>query len=62
MSAKQLRQKSAAELQKELLDLIYFHGYTQAEAAQKLKIPLGTVKTRVRAAVNELRKLFRVHL
>ena len=46
--------------QKELLDLIYFNGYTQAEAAQKLKIPLGTVKTRVRAAVNELRKLFRV--
>jgi RNA polymerase sigma-70 factor (ECF subfamily) len=45
--------------QKELIDLIYFYGFTQAEAAVKLKIPLGTVKTRVRNAVSELRKYFR---
>lgn len=45
--------------QKELIDLIYFYGYTQAEAAAKLKMPLGTVKTRVRTAVSELRKIFR---
>lgn len=44
--------------QRELVDLIYFYGYTQAEAAEKLKIPLGTVKTRVRQAIGELRKLF----
>ena len=45
--------------QKELIDLIYFMGFTQAEAAEKLKMPLGTVKTRVRTAILELRKLFR---
>jgi RNA polymerase sigma-70 factor (ECF subfamily) len=45
--------------QKELIDLIYFYGYTQAEAAKKLKMPLGTVKTRVRTAVSELRKIFK---
>ncbi len=44
--------------QKELIDLIYFEGFTQAEAASKLKMPLGTVKTRVRSAMVELRKLF----
>jgi RNA polymerase sigma factor (sigma-70 family) len=44
--------------QKELIDLIYFMGFTQAEAAAKLRMPLGTVKTRVRSAIIELRKLF----
>src|SRR5690606_9731472 len=44
--------------QKELADLIIFMGYTQAEAAQKLKMPMGTVKTRVRSAILELRNLF----
>jgi RNA polymerase sigma-70 factor (ECF subfamily) len=44
--------------QKELIDLIYFYGYTQAEAAEKMKMPLGTVKTRVRSAIGELRKYF----
>jgi RNA polymerase sigma-70 factor (ECF subfamily) len=43
---------------KAIIDLIYFKGYTQSEAAEELNIPLGTVKTRVRAAVNELRLLF----
>ncbi|RYD80110.1 MAG: sigma-70 family RNA polymerase sigma factor [Sphingobacteriales bacterium] len=46
--------------QKELIDLIYFKGFTQAEAAEKLKMPLGTVKTRVRSAMTELRKLFQL--
>jgi RNA polymerase sigma factor (sigma-70 family) len=44
--------------QKELLDLMYFRGYTQSEISQEFGIPLGTVKTRVRAAVNKLRGLF----
>ena len=43
---------------KALIDLIYFKGYTQSEAAEELNMPLGTVKTRLRAAVNELRLLF----
>jgi RNA polymerase sigma factor (sigma-70 family) len=44
--------------QKELLDLMYFRGYTQSEISEEFGIPLGTVKTRVRAAVNKLRGLF----
>ena len=39
-----------------LIDLIYFKGFTQEETAKELNIPLGTVKTRVRAAIMELRK------
>ncbi|MFL5763906.1 MAG: RNA polymerase sigma factor [Bacteroidia bacterium] len=39
-----------------LIDLIYFKGYTQEETAKELNIPLGTVKTRVRAAIMHLRE------
>lgn len=58
MDIKALTDKLRPE-QKELIDLIYFSGYTQAEAADKLKMPLGTVKTRVRSAIGELRTYFR---
>ena len=34
------------EAQREVLELAYFQGYTQAEIAVALDIPLGTVKTR----------------
>lgn len=43
---------------KQLLDIIYFKGYTHIEAAEALGLPLGTVKTRLRAAIMELRKNF----
>lgn len=44
--------------QKQILDLIYFHGYTQAEVSDELQIPLGTVKSKIRLAVKELRIYF----
>ncbi len=44
--------------QKIILDLIYFKGYTHLEAADELCIPLGTIKTRLRMAVIQLRKYF----
>jgi RNA polymerase sigma factor (sigma-70 family) len=44
--------------QKELLELMYFKGYTQAEISEEYGIPLGTVKTRVRSAINRLRGIF----
>jgi len=40
-----------------VIDLLYFKGYTQSEAAEELKIPLGTVKTRVKMAIVHLRKI-----
>jgi RNA polymerase sigma factor (sigma-70 family) len=43
---------------REIIDLLYFGGYTQSEAAEKLDIPLGTVKTRSRAAILKLRQQF----
>lgn len=39
-----------------LIDYIYFKGFTQEETAKELNIPLGTVKTRVRAAIMTLRQ------
>jgi RNA polymerase sigma-70 factor (ECF subfamily) len=54
---KELTEKLRPE-QKELLDLVYFFGFTQAEAAARLKIPIGTVKSRIRSAISELRKYF----
>lgn len=44
--------------QKSILDLIYFKGYTHVEAADELGIPLGTIKTRLRMAIQQLRKHF----
>ncbi len=40
-----------------LIDKIYFEGYTQDEVSKELDIPLGTVKTRVRAAMTHLREV-----
>ncbi len=44
--------------QKDIIELLYFQGFTQSEAAEELSIPLGTVKSRVRLAMNKLRKHF----
>lgn len=44
--------------QKTIIDLAYFQGYTQEEIAKKLNVPLGTVKTRARAALLKLKHLF----
>jgi RNA polymerase sigma factor (sigma-70 family) len=41
--------------QKLVIELIYFLGYTQSEVAEEYDIPLGTVKSRVRLAMNHLR-------
>jgi len=38
-----------------LIDLSYFQGYTHEEISKALNIPLGTVKTRIRSALTQLR-------
>jgi RNA polymerase sigma-70 factor, ECF subfamily len=43
--------------QRIIIDMAYFNGYTQDEISKEMGIPLGTVKTRMRTAILELRKL-----
>ena len=43
------------EPQREVIMLAYFEGYSQSEMAERLNQPLGTVKTRVRLAMQKLR-------
>lgn len=45
--------------QREIIDLVYFNGYTHMEVSEELNLPLGTVKIRLRAAINELRNYFK---
>lgn len=45
---------------REVIDMIFLKGYTQIQAAEALKIPLGTIKTRSRNAILELRKYFTI--
>ncbi len=40
--------------QREVLALAYFKGYSQSEIAEVLSIPLGTVKNRIRTAMQKL--------
>ncbi len=44
------------EEQQQVLALAYFKGYTHREIAEALEQPLGTVKTRIRLAMQKLRE------
>ena len=46
------------EEQREVLLMAYFGGYSQSEISEVLDLPLGTVKTRVRLAMQKLRHHF----
>lgn len=39
----------------EIIELLYFKGLTQKDAAEELDIPIGTVKTRNRSCISQLR-------
>jgi RNA polymerase sigma-70 factor, ECF subfamily len=41
--------------QRQLVESAFFEGYSQSELAEKFNLPLGTVKTRVRTAMQRLR-------
>lgn len=43
---------------KNVIEFTYYNGFTQEEVAKVLNIPIGTVKTRLRNALIELRKQF----
>ncbi len=40
-----------------VMDLVYFQGFSQSEVSKEKGIPIGTVKTRVRMAIKNLRKI-----
>lgn len=43
--------------QREALTLAYFDGLSHSEIAERLAVPLGTIKGRIRAALDRLREL-----
>jgi RNA polymerase sigma-70 factor (ECF subfamily) len=42
--------------QRVLIEQAYFLGLTQSELAERFKLPLGTVKTRIRSGMQALRQ------
>jgi len=47
------------EQHRSIITLLYFQDYTQKEVSEELNIPLGTVKTRTRKAMERLREILR---
>lgn len=50
--------RSLPEEQRQVIDLAYYKGMSQSDIAEVLGWPLGTVKTRVRSAMQTLRQLW----
>ncbi|MEL6139563.1 MAG: sigma-70 family RNA polymerase sigma factor [Cyanobacteria bacterium J06628_6] len=48
--------------EREVLEIAYYEGLSQSQVAQRLNIPLGTVKTRSRTALKKLRRTLKDHL
>ena len=43
--------------QREAIDFAFLAGMTHVEIAERLSVPLGTVKTRIRLGMNRLRNI-----
>ena len=61
LSAENVRQIKSAfatlpDPQRSLLDLAYYQGLSHSEIAERTGVPLGTVKTRIRTAMETLRQ------
>jgi RNA polymerase sigma factor (sigma-70 family) len=50
--------KILPEDQRFVVEYLYFKGYSQSELAEDFNIPLGTIKTRLRMALQKLRSTF----
>lgn len=49
--------KVLSKEQMQVIEWIYYQGYSHSEVSKKYGIPIGTVKTRVRSALGKLRKV-----
>ena len=47
--------KALGEKCKKIIEYLYFKGYTQKETSEELDIPIGTIKTRNRNCIKDLR-------
>ncbi len=43
---------------REIIELIYLRGYTHKDAARYLMLPIGTVKSRIKIGIRELRSIY----
>lgn len=43
---------------REVLEALFFEGMTQQEASEELDIPLGTIKSRLKIGLRELKKIY----
>jgi RNA polymerase sigma-70 factor (ECF subfamily) len=44
--------------QRQLIELAFYQGFTHSELAERLRLPLGTVKTRLRMGLQKLKNLW----
>ncbi len=54
--------QTLSSTEREVLEIAYFEGLTQTKIAQRLNIPLGTVKTRSRQGLLKLRQYLHNHI
>lgn len=52
--------EALSDVEQQVLDLAYYHGYTMSEIAERCGIPIGTVKSRVSRALKHLREQLKV--